>query len=342
MNLEAGSEKKFIDFISNLDEKDKIALITHTDLDGLAAGIVANKIIDANLVKLVGYTDLNVDLIEELKSKGINKIVITDLYIKDPSFVKSLEEFSEVLILDHHLFEKDWNSDKTVFVKVEEGYCAGYLCYKLFGKIKDLSSLDWLVACSCVSDFCHVKTSEWLSEVFEKYGDTFEFDDGYVRKSGKFWDLQYTLSLAMIYFRDDLKHVFDSIGEKFGEIGDLGKHAEEVNADIERNIAYFDKTKEEFSEGFFGVIKPVFPTTSITVNIISQTNHSKTFIILREDGEYYKVSARRQDRKQDMNKLLNDLFEGLEGADGGGHVPAAGGHFLKKDLPEVRKRLGLK
>ena len=51
---------------------------------------------------------------------------------------------------------------------------------------------------------------------------------------------------------------------------------------------------------------------------------------------------RRQDREFDCNSFLQALLKDLQGADGGGHAAAAGGRFMKKDLPEIRRRLGLK
>lgn len=344
MNLEAGSEQDFFEYVGNLGEKDKIALITHTDLDGLTAGVMVDRVVDADIVKLLGYTDLHDGLVDELREAGVNKVITTDLFIKDPGFVKKLESFAEVLILDHHPFREDWNSDKTVFIKVEDGYCAGYLCYKLFSRIKSLEKLDWLVACSCVSDYCFFKTEDWLTEVFEKYGDVFEISGDYVRKSGKFWDLQYKLSLAMIYFRDDLKKVFDSIGEDFGNIGDLGKHADEVESEIRKFVKIFDEKGEEFERGYLYEFDPKFAVGSIVSNILSNKERDKFFVIVRPDkhDESYHVSVRRQDKKESSDKFLVDLLGGLEGADGGGHDAAAGGHFLKKDLGEIKRRLGVK
>ena len=77
--------------------------------------------------------------------------------------------------------------------------------------------------------------------------------------------------------------------------------------------------------------------------IVSAQDVDKIIITARPDPEldYYHVSVRRQDKKQDMSSFLKQLLYGLEDSDGGGHVAAAGGHFLKKDLSEVKKRLGI-
>ena len=56
--FQAGSEKRFANFISSLDKKDKIALISHgADLDGIASAKITNKIINADIIKFVGYEE---------------------------------------------------------------------------------------------------------------------------------------------------------------------------------------------------------------------------------------------------------------------------------------------
>ncbi|PIN90096.1 hypothetical protein COU60_02030 [Candidatus Pacearchaeota archaeon CG10_big_fil_rev_8_21_14_0_10_34_76] len=342
MNLEIGSEQRFFDFVSSLGKEDKIALISHTDLDGMAAAIVTNKVIDADIVMFVNYGDMDSKLAELLKTDGYNKVILTDLAVgQHPDFLKEIEKFSNVLILDHHP-SADFNSPKITQIKSEEGYCAGYLCYELFKKTQDIEKLDWLVACSCVSDFCHIKTEDWLSEIYEKYGDKFEREGYYVRRSGKMWDLQWKMSLALIYFRENLKKVYDEIGEEFGDIGDLEKHASEVQREIDEILERFDNEKEEFEGGYYFEFNPKFAITSICVNILSGERYpEKTLVLVRFDNDDCKISLRRQDGKEDMNKLAERLIYDLEDSTGGGHVKAAGAKFLRKDLAEFKKRLGV-
>jgi single-stranded DNA-specific DHH superfamily exonuclease len=341
MKLEIGKEEKALEFIKNI-KGEKTILISHTDLDGITAAKIISRVVSTDSILFLDYLDLNQDLVKKLKSVEAKRIIFTDLYIKDEEFVRSLEEFAEILIIDHHL-SPDLNSNKTVFIRGEKGYSAGYLCYYLFSKIKNLEELDWLVACSCISDYCHVKPKEWLEKVFIKYGDKLEYEGDYIRKSGKFWDLQYKLVLALIYFKENTKKVYDSIGKEFGNMGNLGEHSKEVKEEVERIISKFKEEKEEVDEGYFFQFNQKFSVGSIVSSILSGREPNKSFIIIRASNQgFYHISIRRQDGKLDCNAFLQKLLEGLEGADGGGHVPAAGGYFRQKDLPEIRKRLDLK
>ncbi|MEK6858629.1 MAG: hypothetical protein AABX53_01810 [Nanoarchaeota archaeon] len=347
MKLEIGSEKRFFDFVKNLTDTDTIALISHTDLDGLVAAKVANEVLDANIVKFVNYEELTQSLVDELKNAAVTKIVFTDLFIGNETFLRALEGFAQVLIIDHHITQKDWNSARTVFLKGEDGYCAGYLCYSLFSHIQSLEFFDWLVACSCVSDYCHIKTAEWLSSVYTKYNDVFEQRGLYVRTDGPLWDLQELLSLAIIYYKDlsrGLYTVFEGIGKTYGNIGSLRERALEVKSEIGRLVSLYNSERIPFPGGYFFLFTPRFPCSSMVSTIVSAQEIDKIVITARPDPEldYYHVSVRRQDKKQDMSAFLKKLLHGLEDSDGGGHIPAAGGHFLKKDLHEFKRRLGIK
>ncbi len=349
MKLEIGNEQRFFDFISKLNEKDKIALISHTDLDGIGAAKVINSVVEADIVKLLQYDEVNEVLVEQLKIDGYNKVIFSDLFVGNEKFLKSLENFMEsILILDHHPAIKDWNSQKTIFIKVEEGYCATYLCYELFRKTKSIEKLDWLVACSCIADFCNVKNADWMKNVFAKYEDEQGFSErkGFIYedvKKSKIYKLQWDITLATIYFKDNLKKVFDAIGDGFGDIGDLGEYVAKVQSEIDDYLLKFEEQKKEFSEGYVFVSTPKFSLGSIISNLISSSGYpDKVILIISEKEEGYSVSARCQNARMDMGSFVRKLISGLEGASGGGHRPAAGAYFLKKDLNEIMKRLGVK
>ena len=335
----AGSEKRFFDFIGKLNDE-KTVIISHTDLDGVASAKVVNKVVDADSVIFADYSDLNEEFAIKLKEEGFSKIIITDLNIDNIEFLKKLEFFSDILLIDHHNFIKDFNSNKTVFLNAK-GFCAAYLSYYLFSKIEDIEKLDWLIACASISDWQYFENFEWMKKVFSKYGDTFEIKDDRIRKNGLFWDLQLKLSLAIIYWREanNLLKVFDSIGAEFADIGGLNLHAEEVQKEIDLSLKKFEKEKKEFNGRFFWEFEGKYPLSSIVCTILSEKYLDKTLIVGREKKEYFNFSARRQDGGERVDILLKKLVEGLEGAEAGGHTSAAGGFVLMKDKENFIKLL---
>ena len=273
-----GKERRFFSFIKNLGNE-KIALISHvTDLDGVVSALVVNKAIKVGAVKFVNYNELDDKLVKELRDGKFTKVIFTDLMIKNPGFVKEIEEFAEVLIIDHHPAEHDYNSDKTVFID-GKGYCAGYLCYYLLSRLGNLESFDWIVACACVADFQYSRNRKWMKQVFEKYGDEFVTVGKMVREQGAFWDLTENLNLAIVYFKPNAERIMRSIGNEFRDIGDLERFSNAVRGEIFVIEKKFEMEKLNFKEGFFFEFECVFPIKSLLINKISRKYSDKTIII---------------------------------------------------------------
>ena len=333
-----GKEKRFYDFIKNLGPE-KIALISHvTDLDGVVSASVVNKVVSANVVKFVNYNELDEKLVKELKEGKFAKVIFTDLMIKNPVFIREIEKFAEILIIDHHPAEFDYNSDKTVFINAK-GYCAAYLCYYLFSKTQNLEKFDWLVACASISDYCYFRNRRWMKEIFEKYGDEFVIIRKMARERGVFWDLTENLNLAIVYFKPNAERVMRSIGNEFRNIGDLENFSNAVRGELFVIEKKFDMEKLNFNDGFFFEFECVFPIKSLLINKISRKYSDKTIIIGEKKGDYYSFSSRRQDGKIDLNLLVRKLIEGFENGTAGGHPKAAAGDFPVKYLEEFKKRL---
>lgn len=336
--LEVGKERDFLKFIENISSEDKIALITHTDLDGIASAKVVEKCLKIDFLKFVDYSYLNSDLISELENNGFNKIILTDIGIDNVEFIKNLEKFAEVLIIDHHEFSEDFNSDKTVFINTQ-GYCAAFLCYYLFSKIKSIEVLDWVVACACLADFQYKENKEWMKKVYEKYGKKFISSDGGI-KIGKFWRITGDITFSLIYFNNNLRRVYDSVGEGFADVGDLEKYANIIRKEIDKTKKKFWKEKKEIGDICFWKVNLKYRIKSIIINIVSMKYKDRTFIFISRSRDKWTISSRRQDRKVDLPKLLKKLIKGFENAGAGGHIPAAGGYFMDKDLREFEKRVG--
>ena len=363
----AGSEKRFFEFISGLDEKGKIALISHkSDPDGIVSAKIMNKVLNADFVKFIGYPDLNDGLVDELKKLKVKKVVITDIMFHEPKILGKISKFADLLIVDHHPFAFDYNSidnsgncitncpefsnktipentsngivyDKIYFIDAKD-YCAAYLCYYLCSKIENLEQIDWLIACTCVADWCYSKNAEWMEGVYSKYGEEFIGTIQDVRK-GKFWEIAEIIAYAIVYFENNEKKVYEGIGEEFGDVIELKKYADEVKKEVFRGVKKFNDKKEVIGDIYFYELKSKFKIVSSVINEVSVKIHYKTILIARDDGERYGISVRRQDSKVDTNIFLQDLVKGFSGASAGGHLKASGGYVLLKDKEEFLKRL---
>jgi len=337
MEFVYGSEKRFDEYVLGLKGK-KVALVSHTDLDGIASAKVVDEAINPEFLKFVNYGDLNSKLVGELKRAKVNRVIFTDLMLREQSFITDIEKFSEILVIDHHPSENDFNSKKTVFMNSQDN-CGAYLSYYLFSKAKKLEKLDWLVACACLADFFYFKNREFMTKTYEKYGDKFEFKGEFVKMDGKFWEFQYDLSLAISYYLGKEMDLYSRLPEKFGELGGLESAVEEVRKDLNNAKKRFDKEKQVIGDNYFWEVESKYPVKSLIVNELSKKILDKTLIFAKQDGENYFISIRRQDGKVDVGKYLGKLVEGLEGSNAGGHFKAGGGQILYKDKEEFLKRL---
>lgn len=335
--LLVGSEKRLLNFIKDLDEKDRIAIFSHTDVDGIVAAKIANQVIGANFIRFMGYNEFNDDLLKWIKEKKINKIFMSDISFPNKKFLRRVEKLAKVVIVDHHTFKEDLNTEKSVFINAQ-GYCASYLCYYLFSGMQNLENMDWLVVCASLFDWMYQKNQEWMEEVYDKYDERFDLTEKHIKNS-QFWKLQYEISLASLYFDKDLEKVFNALGAGFGNIGDLEKYAKEVDTEIAKSISDFYVNKEDIREGYYMEFNSRFPVEALVVNILSAGTPNKTFIVAQEQGGYLKISARRQDGKVNLPELLRSLVNGFEESTAGGHIKAAGASFPVKYRDEFKKRL---
>ncbi len=337
----AGSERRFLNFIKGIKDTDKIAIISHTDADGVISAKVASKVLKNAIVRFAGYNELNEKIVSWVKENKINKVFMCDLSIEDYKFVKQMEKIVKLVIVDHHTFEKDLNNKKTVFLNAH-GFCASYLSYYLFSKVQDLEKIDWLVACASVADWAFFDNAEWMDKIYKKYGEKFNASENLI-KTGKFWDLEYNISLAILYFKHDLQEglrkIFDNLGEKFGEIGDLEKYSKIVHVEIAKGINDFYINKEDIKDGYFIEFSSQYPIKEVVVNILASKTPNKTFIVAQKGDAGMKVSARRQDGSVNLPELLKKLIVGFEKATAGGHIKAAGTQFPLRYYEEFKKRV---
>ena len=342
MNLKfkAGDSERLYNFVKNLNKNDNIALISHIDLDGITAAKVTNEILNTKNLFFLDYSDLNEDLVNNLKKLKVNKVVFTDLNFTFPQVIKEIEKFAKILIIDHHLITEDYNSDRTVFINIQ-GLCAGYLCYYLFSKFKNLEKWDWLVACSNLSDWLFMNNQEWLKKVYLKYGDKFKPNEIEIRR-GKFWDLQNKLSLLLVYFKKSLIKAYFLIEEDFNNLK-IDSYTNKVENAINKFIEKFKNEKQKISDGYFWEIKHEskegrYISKSLIINRLSFNEPNKTFIIAVKGKKYYRISSRRQDKKYNMPELMKNLIKDY-GINAGGHTAAAGALILCKDIKKFKENL---
>lgn len=349
-----GSREEFWNFVEGILEKDKIALITHTDLDGLASGIFLEEIFEKKLNKKfesIDFIDYGKEMLkgflEKFKDKGITKVFLSDLNVDSSSFKDFLDlrENFDVFLIDHHPSENGVNKLNNV-IKTNSADCSSMTIYELGKKEGLINDKEWrdLLEASIVADMSF-KGKEGLRILRER---NYDFNEENIRDF-KITLFSHELGAGLVYYKSkgkDLKLVFDLIKKR-----DFSKFKEmygEIEEDVQKFLRLADKEAEFFPENnlYFYYLNPEFNIASVVSTLFSDREgfRDKAIVFVhpsfsKNSKNFLKISARNQDGNIPVNILLQRAVKGLEKAIAGGHAKAAGGTILKKDLEKFKKEL---
>lgn len=327
MKFLAGSEKQFFEFISELNEKDKVALICHNDLDGISSGLCASKVVgNLEMIKFIDYSEnMIVDILDEIKKKKINKIMFFDISFDDNTLgLAELSKLCSILVLDHHRFIKDLNSPRIAYIKTETENCVSYVSYYLFSKIQNIAELEKIVALSVVSEFGENESLDFSEKVMKKYNLDKKLSD--------------KLALFLIYFRDNFNEAFEILNDFDSNTSKIAKYSAIVEKEILRIEKDFEKRKETYSWGYYYKIDSKFEIKSFVSTKLS-LKEDKLFVLLFEKNDKVSVSFRCHTRKFNCFELAIKATENIPNSSAGGHIPAAGANINFKDEIQFKENL---
>jgi len=340
MDFLSGSKKEFLDYLNHIEEKDKIAVITHIDLDGIASAVLISEILKNKKSKIEGinFVEYGKGMFEksqeEFAEKKINKIFISDINVSsDYEGFEKLKKNFDVLVIDHHPSDLMGKN----IIRTKSSDCVAFALYELARENVDLSKLEWLVCSTIVSEYSFKDKDnfDFIKQHYPKiiYGEINNSEPGEISKR---------ISSALIYFKGNEKKVYDLILKN--DLESFNKYYNIVEKEVRTLIDKFKKEAEFYPKQnlYFYYTHPKYSVTSIITTLLSAEKPEKTFVFVSDingEPDFYKVSSRNQSGKEDMNLLMKKGIAGLENANGGGHIPAAGARFMKKDFEKFKKNL---
>lgn len=331
MNFLCGDEKRFFEFMSNLNDKDKIAVIAHDDGDGVGSAVIASKVIGK--VDLVYFYDFSpgtlLPVIREIKKKKINKVFVLDLNLPE-NYLKEIARTSEVLVIDHHPFEKDLNSDRIIFIKSDSG-AACYVCYYLFSKIQKVP--EWIAAMGTLSDTTHKYSESNIGDFFRDFG--FSRSDNLREKT-------LDLGFALVYFNGKTEKVYDLLmsAKNFDELG-IEKYARIVREEFESKLEEYKNKKEECGNLIFYYFEPKYGIKAMLINKLSVENYNRTLVFIQKinNKDILDISLRSQSGNINCPELFKRAISGIPDSNSGGHYRAAGCRIPYKYLDKFKDNL---
>lgn len=334
-----GKEEYFFEYLNKLQKKDRIAIITHIDLDGIASAILMKEILKQKKMKVSSISFVNYEkgMFEEAEKqfkKRTNKIFVLDINLDtDYEGFKKLKERYGIFVIDHH--PSEIAEENIIRTRTED--CATFTLFEIAKKEFDLKKMEWLVCSTMISDFSYVvpENFQFIKEHYPniKQEDVLNSEPGEMSKK---------ISSALIYFKNKEKKVFDFVNK--GKFKKLNRYYELIEKEIQRGIENFKKEAEFFPAKnlYFYYSTPKFSIGSVITTILSSKETEKSFVFVSDiegEPEYVKASSRNQSGKENMNLLMKQGINKLENAVAGGHIKASGAKFLKKDLNQFKINL---
>ncbi len=339
MEILSGKKEDFFRFLARLNKKEKIAIITHIDLDGIASAILINEILKQckRRVNSFIFTNYNVGMFKEAEKKfkkGTKKVFILDINASsDYEGFERLKKKYDVFVIDHHPSElKNEN-----MIKTNSNDCTTFAIFEIAKEKFDLKKWEGLICATMVAEFSY--ENKFNFEFIKNHYPEFSLKDVYASRPGEISNKFYS---TIIYFKGKEKKVFDMIVKD--KIKKIDKYHIIIEKEIKKGIEKFKKEAEFYKRKnlYFYYDNPKFSTNSCIATILSIKEPEKSFIFAHDTQDklgFVSVSSRNQSGKRDMNLLMHKAVEGLENASGGGHLKASGAKFMKKDLQKFKENL---
>jgi len=319
------------EFLRNITGKDTVTIIFHNDIDGFVAGILLADLCEKNGAKinpLPFSTVMNQN--EIIKDIGnSNKILIADLA---PRLIpKILEAVKDKLTFytDHHI------KDEKVPEKINEyrtptEISSSNAIYQIIG------GRSWLGILSQFAD------AGWTYKENRKVIDKF-LEENNLEVEEFRQRFKFKFDRTICYFNEDLKKSFEIL-KNLNSLEEIEEKLEVYSAiikkEIDRAVKEFPKKSEKIGNANYFYFDSEYPIKSEIINEISFTNPESIYIFATPRGpNIISLSARDQTKKNNMAEILKAGIKGLEKANAGGHIPAAGAIIQTKDLEKFKENL---
>lgn len=319
------------DFLENVSKADRVGILTHDDMDGMASGVLFYdycKQKGCNDIKHFSFT------IGKTKVSGLNLEDRTKLLVADVAPNLIYPDLNDVKIpvmyTDHH------NSENLIFnenIRELRTSSQGYIpssrtVFELCG------GKDWMSLIGVLSDFGdkYLENKTFVEDILKNYGKS-------VSEFGR--EFVYPAANFLVYFENDLDRAFNFLTniKDLGGFSRLRPFSIVIEEELKRAEQDFDKNNEKFGQIRFYALESPYNIKTAFINKISSLNPGGVYVLGGKFGDTMGISARNQARIYDMRKLLKDCTAGMERVSSGGHTSAAGTKFDISQLGRFKDNL---
>ena len=335
-----GSPEQFHNFVNSISPNDKVGIVTHTDLDGIASGIFLQKILESKNLNLsfIEFVDYGADALKYIPNKDYDKLFFTDWNVDEfPEDLDRIREKGDVLVLDHHPMNENL-ANKNGIIKTESKYCSSHALFDLGKKYYNAKNLEWLVCSAILLDYTF--TEDEVMNFVQSIYPEINKDNLWDSDMGK---IARKIANSLTYYKKDLRRVYELVLEE--DFDSFEKADRVIGDEIKRWVVKYKDEAEYYPKKnlYYLYATPDYSITSAVVSIISNKElPNDTLIFISDDlmnEGFVKMSARNQTEKIQLGKILKKCVEDFEDSNAGGHDKAAAGGFPKKYLNLFKERL---
>ena len=320
------------EFLDDISSRDKVAVVHHDDGDGFCSGILYYDWCKLKNADTEHFTyKINRSSLRDFNLERFDKIIICDIA---PYFIaKDSEEIENknILYADHHPRDTPIPEEILELVTIDEGYIPSS---RTAGELTGIK--PWLSLIGTITD------------AGELYQENQNFIDEHLKKLDMTLDkfkknASSVVTNFLAYFDKDTEGAFKILQQinSIEEIESLRQYSEKVEDEIQKFVEEYKDKKERLGDVNFYYFEPILSIKAPVSGIISHQSQDEAYIFAtpKEEEEYITVSARNTSQKINMADLLKAGVTGLEKGSAGGHVAAAGGIFLAKDIEKFKENI---
>jgi len=291
-------------FLNNLTNKNKIAIIHHNDGDGYTAAILLHNFLKNKRIKTATFQfERSNSKINNKYLKKFDTIIIADL---SPSIISKdlkLIKHKKVFYTDHH--PKNIEIPKQILeLRTKSEISSAQTISKLIGGNKLWNTM------------AHYFDAGWLQKenrkIINKYIKKNKLSKQQLQK------IAYKISRTIDYFHKKPHKAFKILKSinSLKDLNKLNKYDRIIGKEIKKHINQYKTKKQKIGKINFYYFKPKYPIKSSIINEISYANPKQTYIFATPTPSNKKIitlSARNQTKKIDMAQLLRAGIKTLKG-----------------------------
>ncbi len=351
--------KPAVDYLKDCKESDKVKIMHHWDMDGTASAVLISKILEDYRGKPADDVSIPLERVyhlseeEKKQLKDFDKLIVLDFNLKADE-LEELNEFIDVLVVDHHEFDRKpgisfvnpREFDEDIYVPCSK------ICLDIAAEFGLDDELRWIAGMGVIQDFGVASCPELFEKLNEEYDKYLpeELTQEQLAKNCEYG--RYASVLNIKPYRDS-RHFAKLAYQALMNSEDLM----EIEAQEEYRQVYevylemqdeFNKMVEDYEEDreierekmiiFFEINSEFNITSSISTNMSTKTP-DWIHLVIQKDEEV-NISARCQSGRVDLGSLMRESLpeKAVEGgAEAGGHRKAAGASFPRKYYEEFKE-----